>query len=189
MSIRTKNKIRIYHGSPDLVKEPEIRRDESRHMDFGYGFYCTTSPSQATKWTRTKLRRHNKTQGYVNEYEFTRIPEGLIIKDFGKDPSIEWLDFVVANRTDSRYDHPFDIVFGPVADDDAFASIETYIAEKDYSFERKMELIKTLKTYKLRDQILFHTTASLERIKFAKAKIVEQRQAIVLPVDNKGKRL
>ena len=59
----------IYHGSTDLVKEPEIRAGDT-FLDFGAGFYTTTSYDQAERWARIKMRRENRDTGYVAVYEF-----------------------------------------------------------------------------------------------------------------------
>ena len=36
----------LYHGSIEIVDNPEIR-NPSRFLDYGYGFYTTTSFKQA----------------------------------------------------------------------------------------------------------------------------------------------
>lgn len=43
----------IYHGSTDIVSVPEIR-EANRTLDYGCGFYTTTSFEQARQWV---LRR------------------------------------------------------------------------------------------------------------------------------------
>lgn len=59
----------LYHGSTVPVEKPEIRISES-FLDFGTGFYTTTSLQQAERWARIKTRRENKPVGYVSVYEF-----------------------------------------------------------------------------------------------------------------------
>ena len=49
----------IYHGSTQLVKIPEIRKGDT-FLDFGPGFYTTTSAEQAERWAKIKMRRENK---------------------------------------------------------------------------------------------------------------------------------
>ena len=41
----------LYHGSTVPVEKPEIRISES-FLDFGTGFYTTTSLQQAERWAR-----------------------------------------------------------------------------------------------------------------------------------------
>lgn len=61
--------MKIYHGSIALVTEPVIRH--SNHtLDYGAGFYATTSHEQAERWVRRKMRENNVSIGYINVYEF-----------------------------------------------------------------------------------------------------------------------
>ena len=83
-------------------------------------------------------------------------------------PTEEWLDFVMQNRTQNSFEHDYDIVYGPVANDKVYASFALY----EGGFLNKQALISELKTYKLVDQYLFHTEKSLESIKFIEAKEV-----------------
>ena len=59
----------LYHGSINLVECPEIRQGEV-YLDFGVGFYATTSYEQAERWAKIKMRRNNSDLGYVSSYEF-----------------------------------------------------------------------------------------------------------------------
>lgn len=43
----------LYHGSTDLVDKPEIRESDV-YLDFGVGFYTTTSFEQAERWAKKK---------------------------------------------------------------------------------------------------------------------------------------
>ena len=45
----------IYHGSTVLVEKPEIRISDS-FLDFGTGFYTTTSEHQAERWAKCAER-------------------------------------------------------------------------------------------------------------------------------------
>lgn len=44
----------LYHGSIEIVEFPEIRRP-NRTLDYGAGFYLTSSREQAENWVRRKL--------------------------------------------------------------------------------------------------------------------------------------
>ena len=59
----------LYHGSIDLVDKPEIRKGDV-YLDFGVGFYTTTSKEQAERWAKIKMRRNNVDVGFVSVYEF-----------------------------------------------------------------------------------------------------------------------
>ncbi len=70
----------LYHGSTELVECPEIRKrkPEDSFLDFGAGFYTTTSHEQAERWAKIKMRRENKSVGPVaddNVYQSIRYFE------------------------------------------------------------------------------------------------------------------
>ena len=85
------------------------------------------------------------------------------------DPTEEWLDFVMKNRTDRHFTHNYDVVYGPVANDRVYAAFALY----EGGLMTKQNLIAELKTYKLVDQYLFHTPKSLQAIKFHDAKQIK----------------
>ena len=66
---------------------------------------------------------------------------------------------------DKNFIHSYDIVKGPVANDRVYASFALYEA----GLLNKDALITELRTYKLVNQILLHTEASLKSIQFIKA--------------------
>lgn len=45
----------LYHGSLEIVATPEIRKP-NRTLDYGEGFYLTSSADQAEAWVRRKLK-------------------------------------------------------------------------------------------------------------------------------------
>ena len=71
----------LYHGSLECVSQPEIRKGFA-NLDFGVGFYTTTSYEQAERWAKIKMRRSNVDVGYVSVYEFDleKAKEKVIIK-------------------------------------------------------------------------------------------------------------
>ena len=153
----------IYHGSNVLVEKPILIK-ATRTLDFGYGFYTTTSKEQAYKWARIKQRRENINKGFISIYE---IPDS-ILKDKSLNVNIfdeadeNWLNFVLDNRTKEKYVHEFDIVKGKVADDRVYACLNAF-ENKFMDFDTT---IKELRTYKLEDQISFHTNKALKYIKY-----------------------
>lgn len=156
----------LYHGSIELVSNPEIRIS-NRTLDYGFGFYTTSSYKQAEDWVKRKLSDAIQV-GVVNVYEFDESYLSKLNSLLFYKPTEEWVDFVMKNRTDIDFDHGYDIVYGPVANDKVYASFALYEA----GIIDKTTLIKDLKTYKLVDQYLFHTAESLKTIKFLEAKEV-----------------
>ena len=46
---------KVYHGSIEVVKNPEIR-EPNRSLDYGSGFYTTTSYGQAKKLVERRMK-------------------------------------------------------------------------------------------------------------------------------------
>lgn len=152
--------IELYHGSLEIVDSPEIR-EPNRTLDYGAGFYLTSSAEQAEAWVKRKLRGE-VALGYLNVYDYDETKEnGLNILTFDS-PDESWLDFVMSNRMNQDYYHDYDIVKGPVANDRVYASFALYEA----GLIDKQELILELKVYKLVNQVLLHTERALECIKW-----------------------
>lgn len=154
--------MRLYHGSTYIVEKPSLEILNFK-TDFGKGFYTTTDIEQAKRWTQIKkkrLKELNNEKGYINIYEYIENDELKILDFLGA--TEEWLDFVYKNRKSSQLLHNYDIVKGPVADDNLYATLKLY--EKNYA--SKEETIKALKTYKLINQISFHTERALKCIRY-----------------------
>lgn len=154
----------LYHGSLEIVKIPQIIQP-TRTLDYGAGFYTTTSYEQAEQWVKRRMSPTFNT-GYINIYEWdnNEIPEISIL--WFKEATEQWVDFVMSNRTIKDFQHDYDMVYGPVANDKVYAAFALY----ESNLLDKESLIKELKTYKLVDQMLFHTEKSLKYLKFIEAK-------------------
>ncbi|MBP5289918.1 MAG: DUF3990 domain-containing protein [Paludibacteraceae bacterium] len=159
--------MRVYHGSIERVPSPEIR-ESNRTLDYGSGFYTTTSPQQAEDWVHKRIDTNSVRKGFVNEYELD-LDKLKSMKCLCFDrPTEEWLDFVMANRTDKDFQHDYDVVYGPVANDRVYAAFALY----EGGLLSKQNLIAELQTYKLVDQYLFHTERALQALIFINAKEV-----------------
>ena len=78
----------------------------------------------------------------------------------------EWLDFIVSCR--SGKSHPYDIVEGPMADDQIWTYIEDFISTKI----TRTAFWELAKFQKPTHQISFHTINALLCLKFVQAKEV-----------------
>lgn len=58
-----------YHGSDTIVDTPKIL-EAKWPLDFGSGFYVTTSKIQAIEWATKVSYRNNSNYKYINCYEF-----------------------------------------------------------------------------------------------------------------------
>lgn len=110
----------IYHGSNVEIPQPRILQN-GFYKDFGYGFYCTNIEKQAKRWAITR-----KGDSIVNKYTYT--PDTSLNVLIFEKMTDAWLDFVVACR--QGIDHDYDIVEGPMADDQIWNYVEGFISGK-----------------------------------------------------------
>ena len=153
----------VFHGSYMAVNEIDLTKGRS-NLDFGKGFYVTNIRSQAEYWA-DRTGRFYQTNGVVSEFEFyeraftDEMYKVLRFADYNE----EWLDFVVLNRdsiTEEQW-HDYDIVEGPVANDDVNDRIDDYLA----GLVPKAEFLKELAHHKPTHQICLCTARSLQMIK------------------------
>lgn len=159
--------MKVYHGSLEIVPNPEIRIS-GRTLDFGFGFYTTTDYDQARRWVERR-KNDGVDSGYINVYEISR--ETILEKKtlWFDSPSEEWADFVHKNRTNRNFKHDFDFVYGPVANDKVYAAFALF----EDGFINKQELIAELKTYVLVNQLLLHTREALDCLSYIEAIKIE----------------
>ena len=120
----------LYHGSNVDIESIDLSRS-SVGKDFGCGFYLTASKEQAERMGKRRARLYGG-EMVVSSFEFDEKAAreaGMNIKVF-ESYSKEWADFILANRkNDSRTQiHDFDIVHGPIANDDVGYQIRRLLA-------------------------------------------------------------
>lgn len=157
----------LYHGSNLDIQKIELSKCRP-NKDFGQGFYLTTIKEQAIRMAQRVSRMFGR-NAVLNVYEFDdSILERneLNIRKFDS-PSIEWAKFVITNRNASRLKNPqednnidnrFDVVIGPIADDD-LALLFRQFTDGAISVET---LVEEMKFKKLTNQYSFHTENALE---------------------------
>ena len=142
----------IYHGSNVIVSSPRILVN-GFYKDFGYGFYCTNIEKQAKRWALTK-----RGKSVVNSYEY--IPNAALSQLVFDTMTEEWLDFVANCRLGKE--HSYDIVEGPMADDQVWDYVEDFIAGR-ISRAAFWELVKfKYPTH----QIVFFTQEALKTLQY-----------------------
>ena len=163
--------IDLYHGGEAPVFAPRcVSPNAPRPLDFGTGFYTTTSWDQARKWIDVRIRQHVYESGVISHYTFDQAVLamlGLKGKVF-KSADSEWFDFVMNNRRTPDFSHDYDFVMGPVANDNVYETLTLF----EDGIITKDEAIVRLKTYKLVDQILFHTAQALTYLHFVDSEAV-----------------
>lgn len=156
--------MKIYHGSNVVVREPKVLASD-RKLDFGTGFYLTSSYEQAERWAELTAKRKDSGAPVVSVFEFDDSGlESLKCLKFEKADKT-WLQFVARNRKDPDFENDYDFIVGPVANDRTMPVISLFFA-KIYDEE---ETIKRLLPQKLCDQFVFRTEKSLLRLKFVEA--------------------
>ena len=127
----------VYHGSNCVVEKPDVNFSRSS-TDFSKGFYLTPIKEQALMWCAKKKIQHGRAfiNGYeLNEGEFSKYK--LLYFD---SYSLEWLKFICKCRYELDTSD-YDIVFGPIADDKIYDSLNLYFS----GFINEFETINKIK--------------------------------------------
>ena len=157
----------VYHGSNTTVTEINLLKCRP-YKDFGRGFYLTDIREQAEKMAQRMARLYGGTP-FVSAFNFNETAlcsYGLRTLAF-EHPCKDWALFVMNNR-DKKFndigcalcnqDNKYDIVAGPVANDD--------IAFLFRTFTRGLidieALVRGLEYKELTSQYSFHTEESLK---------------------------
>ncbi len=152
--------MQLYHGSNVVVKQPDVLHSR-KELDFGAGFYTTTNFDQAVSFSK-KVALKRKGRPVVSVYEFDEDAlDHMRVRRF-EGPDHDWLDFIIANRRGEAIDTGFDIVRGPVANDDVYGTIALF----ESGFYSEEEALDHLKVKKLFNQYVFVSDKALSHIRF-----------------------
>ena len=156
----------LYHGSNIEVTNPQIIESD-RRLDFGKGFYLTSSYEQAKRWAELTVKRRDTGKEVVSVFEFDDSSASeLKILHFTQAQK-EWLEYVTMNRKNLNIPNDdYDVVIGPVANDRTMPVISLYFSGI-YDTE---ETIKRLMPQKLCDQYTFRTEKAIKKLKFLEVK-------------------
>lgn len=160
--------MKVYHGTDIIIKQPKII-NRFKTLDFGEGFYTTTNEIQAREFAvKICKRRKSPLFPVVNCYEFSKNLVELAVLIFDA-PNEKWLDFVIERRKGIPMTEKYDLIIGPVANDDVFGTIILYEAGQ----LDKESAINRFKIKQLHDQVLFCNESVLRQLTFVKSYIVE----------------
>ncbi len=155
--------MKLYHGSDKKIICPKLEYARD-NLDFGKGIYFTTYKEQAEKWAMRKKLRYGKS-AIVNVYHFEIDSSIIRVMDF-KEETEQWLDYVLACRKGSNIYKQYDIVIGPVADDDVFKVIDFY----SKGIWTKERVIKEIRYFKKNNQVcILNQTIIDTNLKFINA--------------------
>ena len=148
----------LYHASGETVEFPEIRK--SHHAkDFSWGFYCTTNYEQAERWAHK-----NRQTPTINYYTYKENSDLEILKF--DEMTDEWLDFIASCRSGEIHD--YDIVEGPMADDQVWDFVKDYLNGR-IPREAFWAIVKfNYPTH----QISFHSIKALDCLRFEKSEVL-----------------
>lgn len=160
----------IYHGSNVTVEEPRILTP-NRYLDFGAGFYTTTNYDQALNFAGKVTMRKKCGRSTVNIYELDEsIFDNVNVLNF-ESADEAWLDFVSDNRSGIDRTAGYDLICGPVADDDVYQTFILY-STGVYTKEQTIEALKIKKLY---NQYVFTTDRALSYLTFKEVKFGKER--------------
>ena len=143
------------------MKEPILLKVQ-RELDFGKGFYTTSDMEQAARWAWRTVKRRGESNAFVTVYEVNEDElKNIRLLSFDS-PNVEWLNLVVKNRKGEYIAENWDIISGPVADDQTAQVIDLYL-EGAYDEE---EAIRRFLTQRLKDQYAFKTKEALKLLIF-----------------------
>ena len=148
----------VYHGSIYKIEFPDVKFSK-KYLDFGQGFYLTTFKKQAEKWALRKADRIEASIATVNVYELKDSLEDYNVKKFDSDNE-SWLDFVCQCRKGEDIYKQYDLIIGPVADDDVFKTINMYFRK----LWDKTKTLEELRYYKLSNQICITNQKAVEKL-------------------------
>ncbi|GHS98801.1 hypothetical protein AGMMS50276_21270 [Synergistales bacterium] len=152
----------LYHGSNVEVRQPHII-EQTRGLDFGAGFYTTSSREQSVKFSRNIVDRRGAGVPTVSVYEFDEKTAAKELRALRfKKANAQWLDLVKDNRLKIYSGVQYDLIIGPVANDDVMPSIQAYLSGQ---FTLEAALI-ALKTKKLVDQYCLKSEHAVSLLRF-----------------------
>lgn len=157
----------LYHGSNVVVRTPRILTP-SRALDFGPGFYTTSSMQKAERWSVLTTRRRREGSPIVTTFSLDDDLLDLDVLTF-ESATEDWLVFVSQNRKNAYRGPRHDIVAGPVANDRTMAVIGSYMAGE---IDAQTALVLLL-PQKLDDQHAFLSHRALQRLTFEGVASVE----------------
>ena len=120
----------VYHGSNIAVEKPRLV-PQNRYLDFGKGFYTTENKAQAISFADKVYRRRKDGAPIVSIYEFDKKAAFAVCKPLIFDaPNEVWLNFVFQNRNGTYKGEAYELIYGPVANDDIFATFTLFAGKE-----------------------------------------------------------
>lgn len=191
--------MQIYHGTistgvENIIKNGIVLEKGKLKVDFGQGFYTTSSYTFAQSTAINKARKTNTynpnahVEPYVLVYEFnyTKAKSNCNILSFSK-MDTTWAQFIINNRNGFDYmnavgshfhnkTHKYDIVNGFIADNDIVLLASTLKALNKRV--QKSDIDSMIYNY-FTNQISFHTKESLAYIKLIRCDMIKRKGDVI----------
>lgn len=175
----------LYHGSYTEVSQIDFAKCKYG-LDFGKGFYVTSSLQQARSYVPASVRKAKRrgiipenmeeAEGRVSIFKYQPNPN-LFIHIFDEADE-EWLHFAACNRNRELFPAlrrkyaAVDIIGGKVADDQTAVTLNNYVAGA-YGVpgtERADRItIEILEPERLKDQFCFRTMDAIHSLQFVRS--------------------
>jgi len=160
--------MKVFHGTNIVIEQPKII-NRFKTLDFGEGFYTTENENQAKDFAIKVCERRSPTlYPIVNCYEFDEDINKLSVLKFDA-PNEKWLDFIVERRKGIASSKQYDLIIGPVANDDVFGTIILYEAGQ----LDKESAIRKFNIKRLYNQVVFCNEFVLNHLLFINSYKVE----------------
>jgi hypothetical protein len=151
----------LYHGGSVTVEIPDLSLSR-KNLDFGAGFYTTANKEQAVAFAEKVMIRKKQNARSVSVYNFDDgAVDNIDVLQFSS-PDRLWLDFIHENRRSVYAGKQYDLVIGPVADDDVFATLIVF-EQGILNVEQTLEALKVKNLY---IQYVFKTEKALSLLKY-----------------------
>jgi hypothetical protein len=177
--------ILLYHGSYMEVPNIDLTKCK-KGLDFGNGFYVTSSYQQAYNYIPSAVRKavatkkvpgnYDVNEGRVNIYKFHTDPNLLIY--YFDDADLDWLHFVSANRDKTLFPKLIekfaftDIIGGKIADDNTARTLNFY-TQGDWGRPGDPDTdalaLRALLPNRLKDQFCFRTSDAIASLEFIRS--------------------
>lgn len=163
--------MRLYHGTNLDIHTIDLEKCRP-YKDFGRGFYLTEFKDQAIKMAKRVSRIYGGTP-VVNVYDLSegyRDNCDLKVRAFDNGPDKDWARFVMNNRnrdftdtesSDCNLDLKYDIVIGPIANDDMAMLFRQF----QYGLIPYDTLVSGLTYREVTNQYSFHTEKSIQLLR------------------------
>ena len=154
-----KDELIVYHGTNVLFDKVDLIHSNDKR-DFGKGFYTTTMEEYAVNWAENMYIRYGGEGKFVMKFKLS-LSKDLYVRTFSG-LTREWLTMIKNNRMFGDTQHGYDVVIGPVADDNTMRTVALYVA----GIYNEEMAIEQLRSYEPHDQVSLHTDRALECLKY-----------------------